>query len=159
MTVNKEILLQRIDELCKKKNINRTTAFNESGVGKNFRSNLSKCDPSEGKLTMLANYFGTTVDYLIGNTDTPEPLRSSAKNLSLTTPINDKESRLLFAYRNQPQMQPAVDKLLGISEDGETVTVYAAAQSTSDRKHVITQIPKAKWDEIENEPNTDDELL
>lgn len=78
MTVNKEILLQRIDELCKKKNINRTTAFNESGVGKNFRSNLSKCDPSEGKITMLANYFGTTVDYLIGNTDTPEPLRSPA---------------------------------------------------------------------------------
>ena len=73
MNVNKELLLQRIDVLCEMKNIKRNTAFVESGVGKNFKSNLENCNPSEGKITMLANYFGVSVDYLIGNTDTPTP--------------------------------------------------------------------------------------
>ena len=114
--------------------------------------------PRDTTLKKIADYFGIPVSAL--TSDSPEPLSGSAKpSPFLTTPENEKESRVLFAYRSQPEMQPAVDKLLGVSEDGETVTVYAAAQSTPNRKHVITQIPKNKWEEIENEPNTDDELL
>lgn len=70
----------------------------------------------------------------------------------------EKELRLLTAYRDQPEMQPAVDRLLGITEDGY-VTVYAAANSASNHKHTITRIPQEKWAEIENEPNTDEDLM
>lgn len=69
--VNVELLLARIDELAKERNINRTTAFEQSGVGKNFKSNLSIAKPSVGKITQLANYFGVSVDYLLGKTDDP----------------------------------------------------------------------------------------
>lgn len=157
--INKDILIQRIDEICAKKNINRTTAFTESGVGKNFKSNLAKCDPSEGKITMLANYFGVSVDYLIGNSDTSEPLSGSAKpSPFLVTPENEKESRVLFAYRSHPEMQPAVDKLLGITDDGN-VTLYTAAKSAENHKPEITQMPKDKWDTITTTPETEEDLL
>lgn len=72
MKLDKDTLLSRIDVLCAEKNITRTTAFLESGVGKNFKSNLSTANPSVGKLTMLANYFGVTVEYLKGETDEKE---------------------------------------------------------------------------------------
>jgi transcriptional regulator with XRE-family HTH domain len=70
--LDKDTLLSRIDVLCAEKNITRTTAFLESGVGKNFKSNLSTANPSMGKLTMLANYFGVTVEYLKGETEQKE---------------------------------------------------------------------------------------
>ena len=38
--MDKELLMERITALCKEKGVNLTTAFEQSGVGKNFRSNL-----------------------------------------------------------------------------------------------------------------------
>lgn len=64
---DKALLEIRINELCAKKGISRTAAFENAGVGKNFLSNLQNANPSFQKLTALANYLGTTVDYLIGN--------------------------------------------------------------------------------------------
>ncbi len=64
-----EILLARIEQLCKEKGVNKTTAFKESGVGKNFVSNLQTSNPSIQKLTALANYFNVSVAYLTGEED------------------------------------------------------------------------------------------
>lgn len=72
--MNKELLIKRIELLCKERNISLTTAFLQSGVGKNFKSNMNTSNPSMGKLTMLANYFNVTVNYLLGETDNPDTL-------------------------------------------------------------------------------------
>ena len=154
MAINVEILLSRIEKLCAEKHISQNMAFVESGVGKNFKSNLKSSRPSVGKITMLANYFGVSVDYLMGNTD----IQNHQKSVTIITPINEKESRVLFAYRSQPEMQLAVDRLLGIADDGN-VTLYSAAKSTNNHAPSITTMPHDKWSEIENAPNTDDDLL
>lgn len=52
-------------------------------------------------LALIADYLGCSVDYLLGRTDTPAGL-------------SDREAALLSAYRQQPEMQSAVDKLLGV---------------------------------------------
>ena len=154
MAINTDILLSRIEQLCIDRRISQHMAFVESGVGRNFKSNMKNANPSVGKITMLANYFGVSVDYLLGNTDLPH----HQKSVTIVTPINEKESRVLFAYRSHPEMQMAVDKLLGISDDGN-VTLYSAAKSNDNHAPTITSMPHDKWDEIENAPNTDDELL
>ena len=64
--MNKDLLIERIAALCKEKGVNVTTAFEESGVGKNFRSNLKTSNPSDKNLYLLAKYFNVTVEYLIG---------------------------------------------------------------------------------------------
>ena len=69
--MNKELLLSRIADLCKERNISMNTAFIESGVGKNFKSNLKTSNPSMGKLTMLAVYFNVPVNYLLGKSPRP----------------------------------------------------------------------------------------
>lgn len=69
LDIDIDILLQRIDLLSAERGITRTTAFEQSGVGKNFKSNLSISKPSAGKITQLANYFDVSVDYLIGQTE------------------------------------------------------------------------------------------
>lgn len=156
MNVNKELLLKRIDELCDSKHIKPHTAFTESGVGKNFRSNLTSSNPSEGKITMLANYFGVSVDYLVGNTNEPAPkLKPKAGTAFFLT---EHEAKVLTAYRSQPEMQPAVDKLLGVTEDG-VITLSQAAKSSANRKPGYEQKAVAQWEAIENAPETDDDLL
>lgn len=67
--MNKDLLIERIEKLCKQKGVNMTTAFTSSGVGKNFRSNLKTADPSEKNLSLLAKYFNVSVEYLLGEED------------------------------------------------------------------------------------------
>ena len=64
--MNKEILIERRITLCEERDINLTTAFVESGVGKNFRSNLKNSNPSDKNLNLLAKYFNVSVEYLLG---------------------------------------------------------------------------------------------
>ena len=154
MAINTEILLSRIEKLCADRRISLNSAFIESGVGKNFKSNLKNAKPSVGKVTMLANYFGVTVDYLLGNTDIP----NHQKSVTIITPINEKESKLLFAYRSHPEMQAAVDKLLGLTDESD-VTLYAAAMSSNNGAPSITAVTHDEWSQIESAPETDEELL
>ena len=104
--------------------------------------------PDIETLLDLCNFFNVDANYLLGLGAKPQS----------TINLTPHETKVMTAYRDQPEMQPAVDRLLGITEDGY-VTVYAAANSASNHKHTITRIPQEKWAEIENEPNTDEDLM
>lgn len=67
--MNFDLLLERIDKLCARKGVNRTTAFIESEVGKNFKSNLKTAGASDKNLALLAKYFNVSVEYLTGEED------------------------------------------------------------------------------------------
>lgn len=149
---NKDIILSRIESLCAEKKITPTTAFVESGVGKNFKCNFKNANPSDGKLTMLANYFDVTLAYIKGETDERKP-----SPLSPLFTLTDQELALIEAYRSRPEMQPAVDKLLGI-ESEEYVQVYMAARSDEKRPDKIIAVSKQFIEKAENAPETDDPL-
>lgn len=59
-----DLLIMRIKSLCSDRGITMTTAFIESGVGKNFKSNFPSV--SKKNLSLLANYFNVSVEYLTG---------------------------------------------------------------------------------------------
>lgn len=130
MDINK--LIQNIDLLSAQKGVNKTNALAECGAGKNFISNIMKgSDPSIAKVEQVADYYGVSIDYLLGRTTAPEqPMQFQ------TT----KEQQLIAAYKAHPELQLAVDKLLGIDE----VTVYAAARSSSDQPPHKVKMSKAK---------------
>lgn len=74
------------------------------------------------------------------------------------TELTAHEISVLNAYRNQPEMQPAIDKLLGIY-NGEYVKLYTAASSKDNRPDEFINMPKEKWEKIKNTPDTDDSLM
>ena len=130
MDINK--LIQNIDLLSAQKGVNKTNALAECGAGKNFISNIMKgSDPSIAKVEQVADYYGVSIDYLLGRTTAPE--------LSMQFQTT-KEQQLIAAYKAHPELQLAVDKLLGIDE----VTVYAAARSSSDQPPHKGKMSKAK---------------
>ena len=93
--MNIDLLLERIKELSENKGISLTAAFIESGVGKNFKSNLKIANPSIGKITMLANYFDVSVDYLLGKTDIKKEKPAALSDRAWESISNDKNKTLL----------------------------------------------------------------
>ena len=70
MDVDVSKLISRIDLLAEEMGKSPNAVYIESGVGQNFKRHLTRAHPSAGKITMRANYFGVSVDYLLGKTDT-----------------------------------------------------------------------------------------
>ncbi len=58
--------------------------------------------------------------------------------------LTNHENKVITAYRNKPEMQPAVDKILEIEPEYETVLM--AARSKDNRPISYIEIPKDKLD-------------
>lgn len=70
---NKEVLIENISSLSLKNQTSVNKALVDSGAGKDLIANLKKGQiPSIEKLMIIADYFGVSIDYLLGRTDKPE---------------------------------------------------------------------------------------
>lgn len=75
-----------------------------------------------------------------------------------TVPQTEQENNMLLSYRAHPEMQAAVDRILGLDEDNDVI-VYAAANSADNHAPEMVRKTHEKWQRIENAPDTDDELI
>lgn len=89
---------------------------------------------SSFSLAKIADYLNCSTDYLLGRTAAPET----------TAPfLPQKEQQLLAAYKAHPELQFAVDKLLGINDE-DTETVKIVARSEDDAPMTTEKVPKSK---------------
>ncbi len=143
--MNNDILVQNIEILSSKKGENKTNVLKKCGAGKNFISNLlSGSDPSISKIEQIADYFGVSIDYLLGRTAAPE---------TATPTLTEKERQLLAAYKAHPELQPSIDKLLDIDDD----QIYRAAHSKSNHPGEIRKLTKEEKERFDKaKPVTSD---
>lgn len=111
-------------------------------------------EPNSETLIEFANYFSCSVDYLICRSDNREVM-TDVREIELTR----HEKKLVVAYRNKPEMQPAIDKLLNINDDSseEYVTVLTAASSSDNRPIEFQKISKEKLELLKNAKSVEDE--
>ncbi len=83
-----------------------------------------KSKPGQNKLYILACALDVNEAWLMGYDITPE--RTDTKE---SFELNSHEQKVITLYRSKPEMQPAVDKLLGVDEEPAESVAYAAAQS------------------------------
>lgn len=98
---------QRLKKLREARRITQKTAAHELGIPHRTYASYenNEREPNSEILVKLSKVYGVTVDYLIGIGD------------NYSTIQNEHEAQLLRAYRTNPSMQPAVDKLLGILDN------------------------------------------
>lgn len=72
--------------------------------------------------------------------------------------ITSHEIKILFAYRAHPEMQPAVDRLLGVTDE-HTATVYAVAKSEENHPDKYIQKEHEFAAKLENTPESDVPLI
>lgn len=73
---------------------------------------LGNRDPDFDTLKKLANYFDVSVDYLLENSE----VKLKADRILATANHSAREQAVVNAYRLHPEMQLAVDKILGIED-------------------------------------------
>lgn len=78
-------VFERIKFLSQKQGKSLNQVEEELGLSKNVLYRMKNSDnPTKERLLVLANYFGVSVDYLLGRTDSPTPV------ISDTNPTNEK---------------------------------------------------------------------
>ncbi len=110
---------QAIKEVAKERGAATGEMLAELGLNKNTLSSMTSRGSwlQADSLGRIADYLNCSTDYLLGRTAAPEqPMQFQ------TT----KEQQLIAAYKAHPELQPAIDKLLGIGE--ETVVLGTVAK-------------------------------
>lgn len=127
-----------MEEVAKSVGVSRPTVLRwESGYISTMK---------QSKIIALANVLRVDPMYLISEEDdnlgvlsNHSLLSSSVDNLS---PLSLHEKKVLIAYRNNPNMQEAVDRLLNVdSPESGAVRTYRAARSTNDAPAIIEERP------------------
>ena len=95
-------LFARIEALCKNRRITITELCRESGASRGSLSDLKqgrKQSLSAETLSKIADYFGVTVDYLLGNEQKEKPLVNGDEELTEYLEIlkTRPEMRMLFS--------------------------------------------------------------
>lgn len=85
-----------------------------------------------------------------------ENLVDDQKQLNINTFLSEHEIRVIKSYREHPEMQSAVDRLLDVQED--TIKLKAVARSTDNQSLSEIELTKEKLEEIKNAPPFDENI-
>lgn len=144
---------ERIKKARNDKNISQTELAIAINISKQnlykYENNIITNIPSD-KIEAIAKYLKISPCYIMG-------WDNNAKIKTNQMLLSNHEQTVITAYRDKPEMQPAVDKLLGVSDD-EMIAVPVAARSESNRPVEITYISKEKLELIENTKSVEDEV-
>lgn len=130
-------------------NINRTNPQEVSkatGVAATTIYSIIKRDSKSANITDLAkiaHHLGVSLDYFY---------EADTSNISLSS----HEIKLINAYRNHPEMQSAVDRLLDVQED--TIKLKAVARSADNQSTAEIQLTKEQLKEMKNAPPFDEDI-
>lgn len=108
-----------LDALLKEKGITASKMLTDLGMNKSSVLNWKTRGtvPSGATLQKIAEYFGVSVDYLLGKSVQKEDIQhETLENKFSANILSDHEKKVILAYRGNPAMQLAVDRLLGISD-------------------------------------------
>ena len=109
---------------------------------------------------MLANYFGVSVDYLLGKTDEPAP--ATEKKTAPALPLTDAEKQIFISYRSNAAFKEAVDNILRLMHKEETKTIlgagriFRAARSSDDHDAEIVGMSAERLAALDKLPYTDE---
>lgn len=90
----------------------------------------------------FAKALGTSSCYLLDGKETSKDFVSSFA-------LTEREKALVIAYRNHPDMQKSVDKLLGIESEEKLYIIEKAARNGDNTPLVVTD---SQLEELENLP-------
>lgn len=104
---NSSTIAERIKAVAKRKKISLKTLLADTGLGFNTMSNMKTSMPKSDNLAKIADYLDCSVDYLLGRAAAPASFYGDG--------FTAHDKALVDAYKKQPDIRPAVDKLLGLT--------------------------------------------
>lgn len=141
------MFIQRLLNLINEKGISRKQFSSDVQINKNQLKRWEDLGtiPNRTTLTVIAQYFNVSVEYLLGETDE----RFTKEKSPAGAGLKEKHWRLITAYeRAEEPIKDAVDRLLKIED--KPVLVKIAARDGSFQEREITQ---EEWEKIQGLPD------
>ena len=138
-------IYQRIKDLRESKGMSQQELAEKVGFKTASAVNkieLGLRDINQSKIKAFAEALGTTSCYLLDGKETSKDFVSSFA-------LTEQEKALVIAYRQHPDMQKSVDKLLGIEPEEKLYIIEKAARNGDNSPLVVTD---SKLEELENLP-------
>lgn len=154
-----EDTVETIHELCRQHHTNPRDMCKKIGIHDCFTTQYRIAGGSdntihiaEEDLQKIADYFEVSIGYLTGTAPKGKAFISPTQSLDLT----QRETNLILRYRQKPEMQAAVDKLLGLPDDDEPlIPVYVAARSETNTPDRIEYLTREEAERLKNAPPAD----
>lgn len=155
----KETLARNLQYFLDKKGIDRNQLCAELNLKYSTVSEWlqGKKYPRIDKIETLANYFGIKKSDLI---EESSKVKLKGDNIDISThfKISSHERELVVAYREHPESQPVIDKILDIDKP-KTFKVMTAARSADGRTEIRDiDVTEEKLEELDNAPETDEQF-
>lgn len=129
-------LIINIKSICKTQNIPLSEMLEKCNLSKGFIYDVEKRNrtPSIDKITAIAEYFGVSVDYLLGRTENPK-IQTSNNNTTITGSniVNGNVG-------NSSNVNTAITKNNTLDETAEQVLNAFQGMTLADKAKVITLI-------------------
>lgn len=138
-------IYQRIKDLRESKGMSQQELAEKVGFKTASAVNkieLGLRDINQSKIKAFAEALGTTSCYLLDGKETSKDFVSSFA-------LTEREKALVIAYREHPDMQKSVDKLLGIEPEEKLYIIKKVARNGDNTPLVVTD---GKLKELENLP-------
>lgn len=146
---NSANIAERIKNFCKATDIQLKDMFIDLNLNKNTMSNMYNGSMIKAdSLAKIADYLNCSVDYLMGRTNIVNSNITPNQNTQLT----EHENKILSAYRQNPNMQGAVNRLLGVEPPMRAIKI---ARSNTSRVTEIT----GDFSDLLNAPRLEDDDL
>ena len=145
------MFIKRLLELISEKGISRKQFNDDVQINKNQlkRWETAGTVPNRTTLTVIAQDFGVSVEYLLGETDERVVKEKSPAGAELS----EKDRKLVDAYhKSEPVIQATVDRLLGIEEKVYKVNIAARDGGTIEEKTLTEE----EYKRLMNLPDVED---
>ena len=98
---------KKIKELADKQGISLNKLEEKLSFSRNTIYNMKKSTPNVERVSMIADYFNVSTDYLLGRTENPVIAKDDKANAYL----GPAETELVAAFRNQTQNMTEEEKV------------------------------------------------
>ena len=116
--MNNEKIILRINSLCEERKISINQMSQETGLSKSVVDNIKKgSTPSVEKISIIADYFNVSIDFLLGKTEIKTPVTDESDELNeyLEELKTRPEMRMLFSLAKGATKED-VEKAVAIIE-------------------------------------------
>lgn len=154
MSIGNRIKQARLVLGMSQEELAKSVGVTKGAIG-NYETDVSR--PKEQILVALMKVLNIDANYIYQDYIQSTNLPAKKNDID----FSEHEKSLILAYRARPDMQPAVNTLLGIAKNEESadfVTIYRAAQSAESHEDEIISVPRDFIQRLKDAPETDDIL-
>lgn len=126
-----------LKKLCEEKNISPSKAATECGISRSTVTwwKQHKTSPNSEQVSKLAEYFGVSTDYLLGNDQKEKPAQNvQVRDENDNIVVLDKETRdLIDSLRSKPEMKMLFSVSKGATKE-DIIRTVKIIEALKDKK-------------------------